>query len=354
MVEYMIFLPFIDVNDPKSGGEFLNAELAKRLSGNENTVIVNTKRPLYFNRGFFIRMYALCICICKLVYHKPKILITDCDYHSSIFFVAPILKLFGIKLVVILHHLTHLNAKSTLRKYFERVTEKIFLGIADKVMVISDAEVEEATRMGVAPYKIHVVSPAFKKPKNIHYKINKSKTVSLLFVGTIYERKNVETLLMAVELLNVKNWHLIIAGSLNEKSDYGIKILNMIGDHSNKEKISILGRVTDSKLHDLYTSSDVFILPSTYEGFGLVALEAHAFGLPVIASNVGGIPEIVEDGKTGILFKTSDVRSCAQAIELLISNDLVRNSMSRNAINKAMQYQGERSFAEQCLDIIRR
>lgn len=76
------------------------------------------------------------------------------------------------------------------------------------------------------------------------------------------------------------------------------------------------------------SAADLFVLPSSHEGFGLVALEALACGVPVIATAVGGIPEIVADGQTGLLVPPHDTRSLADAITTLLQNDTRRHQLA--------------------------
>jgi glycosyltransferase involved in cell wall biosynthesis len=92
------------------------------------------------------------------------------------------------------------------------------------------------------------------------------------------------------------------------------------------DSVKFLGKLSAEDLMEEYKRADIFVLPSIVdsrgdtEGLGVVLLEALSFGLPVIASNVGGIPDIVEDGKTGILIPEKDPVAIADAIEKLLSN----------------------------------
>lgn len=90
-------------------------------------------------------------------------------------------------------------------------------------------------------------------------------------------------------------------------------------------------RPNDARLRELYWSSDLFVLPSRSEPFGIACVEALAAGLPVVATEVGGIPDIVDDGATGRLVKADDVYALGQAIDSMLDSALVRRAMSENA-----------------------
>ncbi|MGQ9823394.1 MAG: glycosyltransferase family 4 protein [Desulfotomaculales bacterium] len=81
---------------------------------------------------------------------------------------------------------------------------------------------------------------------------------------------------------------------------------------------------------DIFTVFDIFVLPSFTEGFPLVLLEALAAGRPVVATRVGGIPEIVTDGHTGFLVKSGDPGELARAIAVLLDNPQIARTIARN------------------------
>lgn len=85
-------------------------------------------------------------------------------------------------------------------------------------------------------------------------------------------------------------------------------------------------------------TSDVFVLPSLSEGFPVVSLEAMASGLPIVATKVGGLPEIVKDGENGFLVEPKSPEQIAERVLLFLNNDELRQRISRNNKEKVKEY----------------
>jgi glycosyltransferase involved in cell wall biosynthesis len=98
--------------------------------------------------------------------------------------------------------------------------------------------------------------------------------------------------------------------------------------------VFFLGAVSDAELRELYRKASVFVLTPQqeglhFEGFGLVYLEAGAYGLPVVGTSSGGVPDAVQDGVTGLLVDPQDVEGAAQALLRLLHNPELRREMGR-------------------------
>jgi len=143
----------------------------------------------------------------------------------------------------------------------------------------------------------------------------------ILFVGRLVERKGVIYLIWAMRILKERG----IKAELRIVGE-GLLMESLKNSAKDLDSVKFLGKLSAEDLMEEYKRSDIFVLPSIVdsrgdtEGLGVVLLEALSFGLPVIASNVGGIPDIVEDGKTGILVPEKDPVAIADAIEKLLSN----------------------------------
>ncbi len=136
-----------------------------------------------------------------------------------------------------------------------------------------------------------------------------------LFVGRLHEQKGFEVLIRAAKHLKGEDVCFVAVGS-GHKADEYLKLVDELG----VENIIFTGEIDRGELLDAFISSDIFVLPSIFEGMPYVVLEAMAAGKPVVASRLPEIAEVVEESGTGILFEKDDDNSLARAI-LRLKND---------------------------------
>jgi glycosyltransferase involved in cell wall biosynthesis len=144
----------------------------------------------------------------------------------------------------------------------------------------------------------------------------------LLCVARLAPEKGIATLIDAMRQLP-ENVILRIAGEGPERA----RLTEQIQSNSLQERVTLLGEVSKPEIEQLLADSDIFCQPSLQEGLGIAALEAMAAGLPVIASRVGGLVEVVEENKTGYLVAAGDAVGFAQAIATLLENPTKANQM---------------------------
>jgi glycosyltransferase involved in cell wall biosynthesis len=154
-------------------------------------------------------------------------------------------------------------------------------------------------------------------------KIKTSSQKQILFVGRLVERKGVRYLIEAFSTLpsNIEA-RLNIVGTGPEME----VLKKLVEDKNLSEKVSFLGKVTPQELDQCYRKADVFVLPAVIdrkgdtEGLGVVLIEALTYKVPVIASAVGGIVDIVKHNETGILVPEKDVAALSQALNKILSD----------------------------------
>lgn len=100
------------------------------------------------------------------------------------------------------------------------------------------------------------------------------------------------------------------------------------------DKIQYLGEIDSETRDSLYQTCDLCVIPSRYESFGLISLEAMQYGKPVISTNVGGIPEVVSDGVTGILVPPDDHVALSNALIRLLQDEILRSQLGNNALRE--------------------
>lgn len=224
------------------------------------------------------------------------------------------------------------------KKYHTIPIIKFIVEKSFKTVIISSATLKACLDSGLKREKLEIipygVDTKFFKPINTQ---KYDDQFQILAVGYLIERKGFEYLIKAIQnvLQEHKNIKLKIVGSgpLETKLQILIKELKL------DNNIQILKNVTDGDLLKLYNSSDLFVLPSIVdsqgntEGLGLVLLEAMACKLPVIGSNIGGIPDIIQDHKTGLLVPQKDIFEISKAINCLIKDRKFSKKLAINGYN---------------------
>jgi D-inositol-3-phosphate glycosyltransferase len=173
----------------------------------------------------------------------------------------------------------------------------------------------------------------------------------ILFVGRIEPLKGLDILINAAALLesDVDCCVLVVGG--DESSEAKVRELqDMAHDRGIGHRVAFAGAVDHDQLPLYYNAADVCVVPSHYESFGLVAIEAMASGVPVVASRVGGLTGTVKDGETGYLIPWLCPEPFAERIELLLENESLRQSLGVAARDAMNRYRWE-SVASAVLDL---
>ncbi len=151
----------------------------------------------------------------------------------------------------------------------------------------------------------------------------------LLFVGNLIRRKGLHTLLRALALIAGQNWRLEIVGRGDADPAYTRLAQRLAAPLG--ERVRFLGRLETGDFQRAWRENQVLVVPSSYEGFGIVYLEGMAFGLPAVASTAGAAGEIVTHGENGLLVPPEDPRALARALSGLISDRQRVSAMSKAA-----------------------
>jgi len=161
----------------------------------------------------------------------------------------------------------------------------------------------------------------------------------ILFVGRIEPLKGIDILINAVaQLGDESDFHVLIVGGDNRSRRQVSHLQELASDLGIGERVCFLGAVDHEQLPLYYNAADVCVVPSYYESFGLVALEAMACGTPVVASRVGGLTGTVRDGETGYLISWRCPEPFAERLELLLGNETLRHRFGESARETVERY----------------
>lgn len=228
---------------------------------------------------------------------------------------------------------------------------------SDGIVSFSNFTKKEVEKLyGLEKDKITTIYPGISVPKIDQkevnglikrYKVGK-KDFMVLFVGRLVERKGVDDLIRAIGKMKRERVKLLVIGGGPEKE----KLTRLVMKLGLQKKVLFVGDAPYHKIHPFYKLADIFCMPSKYlkekgdvEGLGLAFLEAQSYGIPVIGAQSGGIPEAIDDGRSGFIVPEEDPDSIKEKILLLRDKQLYKK-MSEHALKFV-----KRKFSwERCVD----
>jgi len=247
-------------------------------------------------------------------------------------------------------------------KIYNKTLLKNVLSGADAIIATSNSYVNESMFLGDYKEKIEVI------PNGINlneFENNLSKSECrkkldlpqdkkiILFFGNIVVYKGPYILLKAISTIKdfIKDFELVFAGR-GEMQEELIKMAKNLGVEKN---IRFSGYVEEHLKPLYFKSADIFCLPSINlaEAFGIVNLEAMACGVPIVSTKLGGIPDVVESGKNGLLAEPGDEKSLADALIYLLENEDTAKKMGNYGKQKVQDYSWEK-IAEQTEEVYKK
>ena len=254
----------------------------------------------------------------------------------------------------------HLPPHSRTSKIRQRVLHRM----CDLVLCVSNDTARTVLECGASPHKVHTVYNGVDLHEIEEWR-NSSQRVDtfpqdieaapevpiLLTVARLVEYKGIQRVIKAMPriLSEIPNAKYVVVGDGGYRED----LVRLARESSARNAIVFLGPSTNAQKFACYERCSVFVMPSEQEGFGIVYLEANAFGKPVIGGNVMGVPEAIKDGETGILVDPYDVDAIADAaIHLLQKPDEARK-LGENGRQRVERELTWKASAEQFLSVTR-
>lgn len=245
--------------------------------------------------------------------------------------------------------------------------EKQVLRRADRVIVATVAELTQLRFLYKANGNMVVIPPGVDVSHFYPIPADEAKMYiglkpedrMVLFVGRIEPLKGVDTLIQAMSCLQLKETerpvHLAIIGgdpaaSPEEMSAEMARLQKLCDDLAVDQTVVFLGKRDQDKLPYYYSAAEVVVMPSHYESFGMVALEAMACGTPVIASEVGGLAYLVRDGETGFTIPDQEPEELCDKISWILNDRELHEMMSARAVEYAQDYAWEK-IAKQIVEV---
>lgn len=230
------------------------------------------------------------------------------------------------------------SKKANLIKKLHYVLKGRLLKNANVCTALTELEKKQYRRLGVKEEKIKVIPNGIdidrfnvKILREFGKKYSDGKKV-LLYVGRIHESKGIQYVIEAIKDLDLK--FLIVGNDAGYKDILERKINNL----GIENKVKILENINDVELAKIYKISDMFVLFSEWEGFGITSIEAMAAGKPVIVSNRGALPYLVKNNQTGFVVEFPKAEKLRDKIIFLLENGKKAKEMGENGKGEAKKY----------------
>ncbi len=164
-----------------------------------------------------------------------------------------------------------------------------------------------------------------------------SGPLRILFLGNVIPRKGLHTLLDALANLQPSTFQLDVIGSLTTDPAYARAMQRKTAALGISSLVTFHSSLDNAPLVEKLANAHVLVVPSSYEGFGIVYLEGMAFGLPAIGATAGAAGEIIADGETGFLIQPNDAPTLAARLEALATDRSLLTRLSLNALERYRQ-----------------
>jgi glycosyltransferase involved in cell wall biosynthesis len=285
------------------------------------------------------------------------VLIQDELNHPSLIFANRVPHPYPI--ISLVHHLRCSEQRPVWRKAIYRLIERNYLRSVDGFIFNSSTtrEVVHALAGSGKPFLVAypptdrfgdgLSADAGPAAGLIRARSMESSPLRILFIGNIIHRKGLHMLLSALAIMPPGCCQLDIVGSLTIDPEYALNMQKMAGNLE-PGSITFHGALNNDPLVGMLRAAHVLVVPSSYEGFGIVYLEGMAFGLPAIGTTSGAASEIITNGETGFLIHPDDAQGLASHLSALADD---RSLLTRLSLNAWQRYRRQPKWGQTAASI---
>lgn len=320
------------INNPQHSSDEISCMIPEEQKQELTVISCNQYYFQHLNRGFksnlnFIRKFF------KLVWIiNPDIV----HLHSSFAGVLGRIALIILypfrrpKVVYCPHAFSFLMAGSEAKRKIYILIEKILLIRTNKIICVSDNERNEAIKHGFPETKLTLIYNGVPVPQfdiNLRLPFEYNQKINLLFIGRFDYQKGFDILLTLMKNIDAACYHLTAIGDFVHEQDAFIE---------HPKDITFTGWLNKEQIKPYLQYADVIIVPSRWEGFAMVPIEAMSYKKPIIAANTTSLPEAVLDGYNGYLFDIHNIESLTYIVSNLDKKNLVH--MGKNGYDRYLHY----------------
>lgn len=352
-----IGLVIYDSLDIVSGGYLYDRMLVEylRRHGEQVEIIAIPRRSYAFQLADNLSP-RLCF---RLAQAQVDLMLQDELNHPSLFWLNQRLNQLkqergGPKNISIVHHLHSSEDHPGWQMKLYRWVERRYLHTIDGFIYNSQTTQQAVETLAGSPYPAIVAPPAgdlFQpaiSPDDIQARAQQKGPLKLIFVGNIIPRKGLHTLLAALAEIPEDTAALTIVGKPTVNRRYTNSILEQLKESNLEKHVRFLGQLSQAHLAAEIRSHHLMVMPSSYEGFGIVYLEGMGFGLPAVGTTSGGAREIITHGQDGYLITSGDQTMLGRLL-LDLHND--RHKLALMSVNARQRYLAHPTWEETCAAI---
>lgn len=340
-----------------SGGYLYNRKLVSYLrSQGDDVEIISLPVRSYWRHLW--DNFSNC-CLEQITAIPIDILIQDAMVHPSVFLMnRRLTQKLKLPMVTLVHLLIAFEHHPWYSAWFYRAIERRYLQSVTGMIANSQTTLAQTRQLlqGKLPRHCLAVPAGDNFPEAsmdaaaISQRALAPGPLQILVVGNVIRRKGLHVLIQALGQLPADSFQVTVAGRLDMEPEYVKQIQKLIGASQLQERVILKGSVQGLPLADLYRQHQLMVLPSAYESYGIVYVEAQQFGLPVIGTTAGAAKEIIHDGDNGYLMPPEDNNALAKLLQKLHHDRQLLVTLSGNAL---AAYARHPKWDESC-EIIRR
>jgi glycosyltransferase involved in cell wall biosynthesis len=275
------------------------------------------------------------------------LLLQDELNHPSLFFLnRELRRLRAVPVIAVVHHLRTSERNPVFARGLYRGVERAYLRSVDGFVFNSHATRGSVERLLGGPARGIVATPGgdrlgfLPSEQEVLRRCGEEGPLRVLFVGNIIPRKGLGSVIEALGQVPSRLWRLTIAGSRSVDAAYAAEVDLAIAARALAGSVRMAGQLDDAQLVEAYRTHHVLAVPSQYEGFGIVYLEAMGFGVVPIGSRTGGAAEVIEHGKSGCLVTPGDSRGLADTIAGLAADRALLRTLAIGARQRFCAFPG--------------
>jgi glycosyltransferase involved in cell wall biosynthesis len=318
-----------------SGGYLYNRKLVSYLrSQGDDVEIISLPVRSYWRH---LRDNFSNNCLEKIAATNIDILIQDAMVHPSVFLMN---RQINVPVVTLVHLLTSFDHHPWYSAWFYRAIERRYLQSVTGMIVNSQttlAQTRQLLHNNLPPHCLAVPAGDNFPEVNVDVDAISQRALTpghlqILVVGNVIRRKGLHVLIQALRQLPTEDFQVTVAGRLDMEPEYVNQIQKLIQSSQLQERVILKGPVQGQSLADLYRQHHLMVLPSSYESYGIVYVEAQQFGLPVIGTTAGAAGEIINHGDNGYLIPPEDEHALAELLQKLHHDRQLLLTMNQNAL----------------------